>query len=222
MAIQVQGNGGTVAEVDGTTYRALRTTIRPSEYGSLGHYMVSAASQTIAAGMAGNSDIFQIRWTDSTRLCVIEEVTLEGMYQLTGFTAGAADFNLAIARNWSAAGSGGSQVVAAASANSSKLRTSMGTTLIQSAGDMRIATTGALTAGTRTVDSTRIGGYQKMILAAANTQVFDIVTLFHADAAGDHPIVLAQNEGIVVRATVPATGTWVFGIKVQWSELSSF
>lgn len=222
MAIQVQGNGGTVAEVDGTTYRALRSTIRPPEYGSLGHYMMSTATGTIGAGMAGNSEIFQLRWTDATRLCAIYEITLEGMYQITGFTAGAAEFNTAVVRNWSVAGTGGSSVFAAASANSSKMRTTMGTTLFQTSGEMRIATTAALGAGTKVPDSTRVGGYQKMIPAAANTQVFDLVQLFHADPSGDHPIVLTQNEGIIIRATVPATGTWVVGVKIQWAELAAY
>ena len=36
MPIQIQGNGGTVAEVDGTNFRALRVNNRPVDYGALG------------------------------------------------------------------------------------------------------------------------------------------------------------------------------------------
>ena len=35
MAIQIQGNGGAIAEVDGTGFRALRTTARPFDHGAL-------------------------------------------------------------------------------------------------------------------------------------------------------------------------------------------
>jgi len=30
-----------------------------------------------------------------------------------------------------------------------------------------------------------------------------------------HPEVLTQNEGFVIEATVPATGTWTFSVKVD-------
>jgi hypothetical protein len=35
-------------------------------------------------------------------------------------------------------------------------------------------------------------------------------------------LLLAQNEGFVVRATVPATGTWQFGVTVVWTEVASY
>ena len=41
MAIQIQGNGGSVAEVDGTGFRAMRVSPRPVDAGSLGHYRLS-------------------------------------------------------------------------------------------------------------------------------------------------------------------------------------
>ncbi len=37
MAIQTQGNGGTVMEVGGTTFRAAHVHTKPLEYGALGH-----------------------------------------------------------------------------------------------------------------------------------------------------------------------------------------
>ena len=59
MAIQLQGNGGTVADVDGTNYRALRTTLRPIDYGALGSYRLSLLSGTMAAGLAANAEVWQ-------------------------------------------------------------------------------------------------------------------------------------------------------------------
>jgi hypothetical protein len=39
---------------------------------------------------------------------------------------------------------------------------------------------------------------------------------------GEHPLILAQNEGIVIQATVPATGTWQFGVKIDWTEITAY
>ena len=46
MAIQVQGSGGVVADVGGTTLRGLKTQAMPYEYGVLGHYRVSTPAIT--------------------------------------------------------------------------------------------------------------------------------------------------------------------------------
>jgi len=46
--------------------------------------------------------------------------------------------------------------------------------------------------------------------------------LFHANPGGESPLVFAQNEGFVVRATVPATGTWQFGVTVAWTEVTAY
>jgi hypothetical protein len=48
------------------------------------------------------------------------------------------------------------------------------------------------------------------------------VVLFGEDIGPEHPVLLAQNEGFVVRATVPATGTWQFGITVAWAEVTAY
>jgi hypothetical protein len=42
------------------------------------------------------------------------------------------------------------------------------------------------------------------------------------DRVGEHPLVLAQNEGISVRATVPATGTWIASFLIKWAEVTAF
>jgi hypothetical protein len=38
----------------------------------------------------------------------------------------------------------------------------------------------------------------------------------------EHPIVLAQNEGIAVRATMPATGTWSASVLMKWAEVTAY
>lgn len=218
MGIQLQGNGGTIAEVDGSNYRAMRATLRPIDHGSLGSYRLSLLSGTMAAGLAANSEIYQFRWSDASRLCVVTSVVWDGLSgSSTAFTAGFGKCDMMVARSWTADGSGGS--AATLTGNNQKNRTNMATTLL---GAARIASTAALTAGTKTLDSQSIGQYSATFGTTANTQWVPQFDLFHADPGGESPLILGQNEGFVVRATVPATGTWQFGLTVCWTELTSY
>lgn len=215
MAIQIQGNGGTVAEVDGTGYRAQRVTVRPLDPGSLGSYGLALNSGIMAAGLAANAEIFQFRWTHATNLCVVHKVTFGAIIGGTAFTAGAADFRLSIARSWSADGSGGT--AATLTGNNGKKRASYGTTLLNAA---RIASTGALTAGTKTLDAQGIANLGAGVGATAGLTIVEPGSYF-VDP-NEPPVILAQNEGLVILATVPATGTWSFGVGVQWTESASY
>ena len=218
MAIQLQGNTGVVAEVDGTNYRAMRATLRPIDHGSFGSYRVSGLSGTMAAGLAANSEVFQFRWTDATRICVVTSVIWDGLSgSATAFAAGFAKVDMLIARSWTADGSGGSTLSLAG--NNQKMRSSMNTTLV---GGSRIASTAALSAGTKTLDVQAIGQYSAAIGTATSTQWMPQFDLFHVDPGGETPLILSQNEGFVVRATVPATGTWQFGVTVCWTEVGSY
>lgn len=216
MAIQIQGNGGTVAEVDGTGFRAVRVAQRPLDVGALGAYRLSVATGVMAAGLAANSEIFQFRWTDATRLCVIHRLIFDGMGGIVAFTAGSVVIQALVARSFTAAGTGGT--AATITGNNQKVRTSHGTTLL---GEARVATTAALGAGTKTLDSQAFGQVASGISATAGDKVPE-GTLFDSTGGQEHPIVLAQNEGVVVRATVPATGTWTGGVSIAWSEVSAY
>ena len=218
MAIQLQGNTGTVAEVDGTNYRALRTTLRPIDYGALGAFRVSGLSGTMAAGLAANAEIFQFRWADASRVCVITSVVFDGLSgSATAFAAGFAKVDLLIARSWTADGSGGSTLTL--TGNNQKLRSSMNTTLV---GGARISSTAALSAGTKTLDAHAVGQYSAAIGTTTSAQWMPQFDLFHVDPGGETPIILTQNEGVVVRASVPATGTWQFGVTISWAELTAY
>lgn len=218
MAIQIQGNAGTVAEVDGSVYRAMRTTLRPIDYGSFGSFRLSGLSGTMAAGLTSNSEVFQFRWTDATRLCVVTSVLWDGLSgSATAFTAGFAKVDMLVARSWSADGSGGTTLTP--TGNAQKMRTSMATSLV---GGVRVASTAALTAGTKTLDANPIGQYSAAIGTATSTQWMPQFDLHHIDPGGESPLILAANEGFVVRATVPGTGTWQFGVTVCWTEVSAY
>jgi hypothetical protein len=216
MAIQLQGNAGVVADVDGAGFRALRTTQRPLDIGSLGGYRLAMQSGVMAAGLAANSEVFQFRWTDATRLCVLHKVVFDGMGSIIGFAAGVAQFKCTIARAFSASGTGGT--AATLTGDNQAVRTSHPATLLTEA---RIASTAALGAGTKTLDAQDVGAVLGGLPATAGAGLPE-GDLIRTIGMAEHPIVLAQNEGFVVRATVPATGTWTFGITVGWSEVTAY
>lgn len=225
MGIQIQGNSGTIAEVDGTTFRAQRITVRPVDYGAFGVYQVMALSGAMAAGLGAASEILQFRWTDATRLAVIHSLRVTGMRTTTAFAAGAIDLNATIARSFTVAGTGGGTLTM--TGNNNKMRTSMGTSLV---GEIRVATTAALGAGTKTLDANPLGailthssagvGAAAPVIGSTYLPAYEL----NAGAMGDGeaPIVLAQNEGVIVRATVPATGVWNIGFTIKWSEVLTF
>lgn len=220
MAIQLQGNTGTVAEVSGPTFRALRVETMPIDYGTLGSYSLSVNNGATAVTAAAFSlgEVLQFRWTDSTRLCLVRSVTCDGLINVTtGFTAGRGLMDMIVARSWSAAGTGGA--TANLTANNQKLRTSMGGMLV---GEVRCITTAALGAGTKVLDTQAIGQAQFFVPATAGIQVLNPTPLFDAEERGSMPLVLAQNEGFAVRVTLPATGTWHVGFTVRWTEVTAY
>lgn len=218
--IQVVGNTNntTAAEVEVNT-NALRTVVRPNDYGSLGIYHEGANNGTTAmsAGLAAAAPIFSFRWGNASNLALVKRVLFEMGSGGTGFTAGSAQFNMFVARSFTVSDSGGSSILA--TGNGNKLRTSMGTTLLT---DLRISATGTLTAGTRTLDVNPIGSISVPISATTSAQFVPVKSTLFDQRVAEYPLVLAQNEGFVIQATVPATGVWFFGVQLTWEELASF
>ena len=92
-----------------------------------------------------------------------------------------------------------------------------------SAGEMRISSTGAVTAGTRTINTNAAGNLILPIANTTNTVFASRVKLLDFNPA-KHPQILAAasgatSEGIIIRATVPATGVWGFNLEMDWDEV---
>lgn len=218
MAIQVQGNSGVVADVGGTGFRALKVQQMPLEFGALGMYKMSLLSGTMAAGLAAAANIWSFRWGDATRLCALQKLTLDGLSgSATAFAAGFGSIRGFFARSFTASDSAGT--AATLTGNSGKLRTNMGTTLLT---DLRMSATAALTAGTRTLDANALGQISLSFGVVVSVQYVNNVVLFGEDVGPEMPAVLAQNEGVVLQATVPATGTWQFGVSARWAEVVAY
>lgn len=217
MSFQLQGSSGTIAEVE-TATRALRITPRPTDVGSLGSYAITVSTGTMAAGIASASPIFSIRWTDATGKVMLLRVVRVAVYSLgTGFATGTGFLEMVAARSFSASDTGGAAVTL--TTNNAKRKTAFGTSLIGSA---LISTTAALTAGTRTLDTNPLSAVHFGVPATTNLVLLPTSPIWVPDFSGEWPMVFAQNEGFIIRITVPATGTWGADIQMEWSELTGF
>jgi hypothetical protein len=229
MAIKLQGYSGTIADVDGTRFRAQKITFKPTEYSTGGHYSMGAASGIIPAALTTPAELFQFRWSSSSLLGVVQRVRLSAAVSTTFFAAGVPlNFLLQKSTSWSANGTGGTSITPDVS---NKQRTSMASSVL---GDFRIATTAALGAGTKTLETldfaaaicagNQAGCDFQALFSPGIAMQNPAISLFEANVAnGMHPLVLAQNEGFsLVLNAVPATGTWQFGIDVQWAEVAQY
>lgn len=207
-------------------------SVRPDEYGTLGHYIMHAATGSIAAGLAANSELVQLRYTGTNKV-IVHSIGIEYAVYTTAFAAGAFEFKVQRAINWTVDGSGGGTVTPL------KLRTSMSAPTAT----VRVATTAALGAGTKTLDATILRGVRGAVVTGVSTAGGNPF-LQNADATADvplgfatpvalwpeqdadvlrrHPLVLAQNEGVVVLATVPGTGVWIAGFTLRFAEVTNY
>jgi hypothetical protein len=192
------------------------------ELGARGAYSLGVVSGVMAAGLAGNSEIFQMRWIDASRIMLLRSIRLSAGPGTTAFAAGPIEFNLTLARGWSADGGGGTAVVMS-TANTNKKRTDFPLSLFSDTG-IRFSATAALTAGTKTLDTNRLSSITSWVSSVATTAdsspfVAPGTFLWARDTSEEYPVLFEQNEGLVVRATVPATGTWQYSIHVEWAEI---
>lgn len=214
MAVIQDGTSGAILASVVAPTDSLSCNIKPYASATLGSYACSLTSGVMAAGLVAASEVWQFRY-GGANLCIVEKVILDGAGSITAFTAGSATFRMFLSRSYTASGGGGTAAVL--TGNNCKLRTSYATTAVS---DIRIASTLALTSPAGDVpDSQPCGGVAGSYSATAGAMI-DEATLFDAYGVG-HPIILAQNEGLILQATVPAAGTWTFGISVRWAEVTA-
>jgi hypothetical protein len=209
------------AEVD--TDNHIFTQARPPAFGPYGYYRESVPTGAIAATLAASSTLLSFRWTDATRLAIVQSVRVSAIVTSAITTAVPFDLALFFARSFTASDTGGTAITPTSTGQ--KLRTSMGSSLV---GDFRVASTATLTPGTRTLDAQPIDRIQGFSGTALGTNVFGNgagpLPLFVIETDGDHPLVLAQNEGFVIQNPLagPATGTITLLFRVRWGEVAKY
>lgn len=203
------------------TFQAIRYSDRPPEI--LGAYQLAAVSGTLG-GVAAGAAVFSWRWNPSvaTNLCMIRRVEV-GFATTTAFTAAqSVQYSMTIARSFTGSDSGGTSL-SLAQANTGKMRTAMPNSAFTSSGNIQIGNTGALTAGTRTLDSFPIGFAATAGPAAAAIPTFMPITPIYQHLAGDYPLILANNEGFILSNVIAmgAAGIINLTVNVEWMELSA-
>ena len=222
MPIEIIGSTG--YELDTDAAGAAKIVSRPTDSTGFGHYTYGGFTGILPAALGANSEIFQFRWSDTTRVCIINEIKISACVTTTFFAAGVpVQIDLVKSTGWTVAGTLGTAISPAALL---KKRTSMSSSLMAS-GDARIATTAALGAGTKTLETLSLATILAPgpITASLNGQIIAPGTiLFRGEISdGQHPLVLAQNEGFSIRSVaVPATGTWQAAISVDWTESANY
>lgn len=212
MAVQIAGSTGSVAEVD-ATFQAVRASLRPEQ--SINWNSLAGVSNTTFAGAGLNTPVFSFRNIGST-LMMFHRV-LVSFTTTTAFTAAQAiQYNLFKATSFTASDSGGTALF---TSGQNKHRTSMANPA--TAPDIRIGSTGALTAGTRTLETQPIGAVHGWSGGVGAT--IPQTSLLTHDA-GDYPFVLAQNEGLVLVNAVAmgAAGVGTLIVQIEWCEASSY
>lgn len=208
------GASGIDADVD-TTFKALRISIRPAEVS--GWYSVGArsgAATTVAAAGA----VFSLRQLAST-LLIVRRLGV-GYIGTSGFTAAQElAYALVVARAFSASDTGGTAI--ALTGSNAKMRTSLGT---PTSVDARIATTAALTAGTKTLDSTPLSITGSWAPTTAGVVLAPSLNNLLSHDAGDYPLVLAQNEGLNVQnvLVMGAGGAGTIYVSLELCESAAY
>jgi hypothetical protein len=123
-----------------------------------------------------------------------------------------------VSRSFTASDTGGTPI--ALTGSNGKHRTSLTTfTSI----DCRIATTGSLTAGTKTLDANHLGQVAAWI-GAVGAGISPASNNLISYDTGDYPVVMAINEGVNIMniTAMGAAGVGIFYANMEVAEAASF
>lgn len=186
-----------------------------------GEYALAVQSGAVTVLVAGGA-LLSLRNPDATKKISIRYINASFVCT-TAFTAAQAmGLDAAIARSFSVVDTGGTAIDLTTVVDTNKRRQGQATSAI-TANCARVASTTAIVAGTRVLDTNALFSQQGFIGAVGAT-----LSLTLLDSRDDGvstsraPIILAQNEGLVLRNTVlmgaTGVGTWVF--QVEWDEIT--
>lgn len=210
--IEDGASGAILAGVDAGS-RALRVTPRPID--ALGHYRIAGSTGAFST-LAGYSELLQFRWSDSTSLALIQNIRFR-LVQLSAFTTPQEmSLELITAQSYTQSGGGGFTTIG--STPTFRKRASFPVSRV---GDLRYSNTAALILGNRTTAANPI--MTQAAFAAGPGTVIDGVLEMPGGSA-EYPLVLAQNEGFILRlgqTSMGAGGTARLLFELAWTEVSA-
>lgn len=172
----------------------------------------TGAVTTIAAGTATAGHLFALRSGTAGKAARLRKLEVEFILTTAFGAAQEVGFDAYVARGYSEAHTGATAITIAT--NDCKLITDDPTALLAG----RIADTGALTAGTHTLDAhpiARGSAWMSAVGAQLQPRQYDF---------SDHPyggIILQNNEGVVVRNTIlmGASGVGKWHFSAVWDQV---
>ncbi len=210
MAINILGTTAARTAEVGSLFKGVAVTPKPHDV--VGSYMVAARSLEIAAGSGSAAEVWAFRNPSTTKVCAIKRIHIQANTIATGFTAGVAIFDLKVARAFTVSPTAGTTVVL--SGNNCKLRTDHATCVAV----IDVADASVLTSGTEVADTTPIATIVETFPTTVQIKLMDR-TMLEIKEGGCYPVVLEQDEGLILYSTVPATGTWFLTVTCEWDEL---
>jgi hypothetical protein len=183
-----------------------------------GHYRFGVITGAVV-GLTANQAILCWRWMDINHPLRIYRIVVEATINVAFGTAQASDIALFVNRNWTSAPSGGTAILPFKANENVMATQGVGVAMNQlsaltATGTLQVATTGALTTGTRMQDTLPIkqGCFNCIALGSA-----DVRTLLATDYGNEYPLTLGNQEGVEI--TVPtaqgATGKVVYYINFE-------
>ena len=216
MATIVGGNSGVTADVDGPNSKGLNVVIRPRDVA--GAYRYGQQSGIIAAGT--NGVIWAMRNGPTTNTKRVYITRIYGVVQVVTAPTAAAALSLNLVRISAANTSGGTAGVIFNKKAYATTANSAVTVGGAEGGDIRIATTGALTTTGVTIDT--LAAPFLFVNCTTTTPAIGQRIEFSVenDAGLEHFFELGAGEGLAVQTSgaTPTAFTFVLGLAVSWSE----
>jgi hypothetical protein len=182
-------------------------------------YSASGVTGTVAAALGANSAVFAMRLDPgSSARAYIDRVRLQYTC-LVAFTVPlTAGRRLALFRGSGAATAGGASMGDAVPKHTTHPASEFN---IGSGGDLRIATTGALTVTGITWEAQPIATMPLVHVGNAGNYA---EALFEFAASESYEVVLEPGQVLGIRnpAVMDAAGTWQLGVGVQWREVAAY
>jgi hypothetical protein len=188
------------------------------KFTSRGWYAVAPVSGAVAGSVAANAQLFGMVWADATYSMLVTRIVLAAKCE--AFSSGiGADFQAIVVRGVTAGPSGGTAVTPAATAQMYSSADFSGS-LFNSEGTIEIASTSALTAVTGTLDTV---GISYAAIPGTGAGAGGAFELHRWIKRGTRPLVLAQNEGLMIRTPTgwASSNTWRVGVTVEWAEIAA-
>lgn len=190
--------------------------LRKETLGALGHYRL-ATTVPLVVTQAANGTLFSFRWGSAARLCYPVYIRLSVMQTAIATATINPRYQVFVARGFTASDSAGTQITT--TGNNMKKRTIMPTSLVIDIRKSAIAA--GLTAGTRTLDA------EPILELATNSTITVLNNTLYSQELDltqrvEHPLVFAQDEGLIVRGPTTvfgAAGTADLVVELAWAEL---